>query len=65
VHERHPYGGDLAYTAFSASHQDAINKGLNRLERDAATARVPVEKFRWEVPYLPIDPTDVGRAEYR
>ena len=62
VHERHPYGGDLVYTAFSGSHQDAINKGLNAMEADAAEAGVPVDDFRWEVPYLPIDPKDVGRT---
>ncbi|HET9945319.1 MAG TPA: 2-isopropylmalate synthase, partial [Actinomycetes bacterium] len=62
VNERHPYGGDLVYTAFSGSHQDAIKKGLEWMERDAATAGVPVDDFRWEVPYLPIDPKDVGRT---
>ncbi|MFC0039096.1 2-isopropylmalate synthase [Actinomadura rayongensis] len=62
VHERHPYGGDLVYTAFSGSHQDAINKGFDHLRRDADAAGVPVEEFAWEVPYLPIDPHDVGRT---
>ena len=62
VHERHPYGGDLVYTAFSGSHQDAINKGLRAMEDDAAQAGVAVDDFRWEVPYLPIDPQDVGRT---
>jgi 2-isopropylmalate synthase len=62
VAERHPYGGDLVYTAFSGSHQDAINKGLRALEADASWAGVPVEEHRWEVPYLPIDPKDVGRT---
>ncbi|MEY3734488.1 MAG: hypothetical protein RL347_1847, partial [Actinomycetota bacterium] len=62
VHERHPYGGDLVYTAFSGSHQDAINKGLSHMEIDASAAGVPVDDFRWEVPYLPIDPKDVGRT---
>jgi 2-isopropylmalate synthase len=62
VHERHPYGGDLVYTAFSGSHQDAINKGLAHMEIDATAAGVPVDNFRWEVPYLPIDPKDVGRT---
>ena len=51
VHERHPYAGDLVFTAFSGSHQDAIRKGMAR-----------VEKGRWEVPYLPIDPGDVGQS---
>lgn len=62
VHERHPYGGDLVYTAFSGSHQDAINKGFEHLKRDAEAAGVPVDDLRWEVPYLPIDPHDVGRT---
>jgi 2-isopropylmalate synthase len=62
VHERHPYGGDLVYTAFSGSHQDAIKKGFEWMERDAAAAGVPVDQFRWAVPYLPIDPRDVGRT---
>ena len=62
VHERHPYGGDLVYTAFSGSHQDAINKGLNAMAADAAAAGAEVDAFRWEVPYLPIDPKDVGRT---
>jgi 2-isopropylmalate synthase len=62
VHPRHPYGGDLVYTAFSGSHQDAIKKGLEAMQRDAAAAGVPVDEFRWEVPYLPIDPKDVGRS---
>jgi 2-isopropylmalate synthase len=62
VHERHPYGGDLVYTAFSGSHQDAINKGFNAMQADAAAAGVPVDQFTWEVPYLPIDPKDVGRT---
>ncbi|HKY58639.1 MAG TPA: 2-isopropylmalate synthase [Aeromicrobium sp.] len=62
VGERHPYGGDLVYTAFSGSHQDAIKKGFEHLERDADAAGVPVEEFTWAVPYLPIDPKDVGRT---
>ena len=62
VHPRHPYGGDLVYTAFSGSHQDAIKKGLEALERDAAAAGVPVREHPWAVPYLPIDPLDVGRS---
>jgi 2-isopropylmalate synthase len=62
VHERHPYGGDLVYTAFSGSHQDAIKKGLDWMQRDAAAAGMPVDDFRWAVPYLPIDPKDVGRS---
>jgi 2-isopropylmalate synthase len=62
VHERHPYAGDLVYTAFSGSHQDAINKGFDWLARDAAEAGVEVDRFTWAVPYLPIDPKDVGRT---
>jgi 2-isopropylmalate synthase len=62
VHERHPYAGDLVYTAFSGSHQDAINKGLTALAADAAATGVEVDNFTWGVPYLPIDPKDVGRT---
>ena len=62
VAERHPYGGDLVYTAFSGSHQDAINKGLQAMQEDSAEAGASVDDFRWEVPYLPIDPQDVGRS---
>lgn len=62
VPERHPYGGDLVFTAFSGSHQDAIKKGLEHLEKDARAAGVPVEDFTWAVPYLPIDPKDIGRS---
>lgn len=62
VHERHPYGGDLVFTAFSGSHQDAINKGLNAMKADSQSAGVDVNSFRWEVPYLPIDPQDLGRT---
>ncbi|WP_194897467.1 2-isopropylmalate synthase [Catenulispora pinisilvae] len=61
VHPRHPYGGDLVYTAFSGSHQDAIKKGFEHLERDAAAAGKSVDEIVWAVPYLPIDPKDVGR----
>jgi 2-isopropylmalate synthase len=62
VPERHPYGGDLVFTAFSGSHQDAIKKGLEHLERDALAAGVPVDQHMWAVPYLPIDPKDIGRS---
>ena len=62
VHERHPYGGDLVYTAFSGSHQDAINKGLDQMKIDADAADSDVEDMLWQVPYLPIDPRDVGRT---
>ena len=61
VPERSPYGGDLVYTAFSGSHQDAIKKGFEHLERDANAAGKSVDEFTWAVPYLPIDPKDVGR----
>lgn len=54
IHPRHPYAGDLVYTAFSGSHQDAINKGMHQYEELGAG--------RWAVPYLPIDPSDVGRT---
>ena len=62
VHERSPYGGDLVYTAFSGSHQDAIKKGFEHLEKDAKSAGVKIQDFTWAVPYLPIDPKDVGRS---
>ena len=62
VHPRHPYAGDLVYTAFSGSHQDAIKKGFESLEADAATAGIPFADYHWAVPYLPIDPHDVGRT---
>jgi 2-isopropylmalate synthase len=57
VHPRHPYGGDLVFTAFSGSHQDAIKKGLAARAQEVARGN-PV----WDVPYLPIDPADVGRT---
>lgn len=62
VPERSPYGGDLVYTAFSGSHQDAIKKGFEHLHRDAKAAGKDVDDFTWAVPYLPIDPKDVGRS---
>jgi 2-isopropylmalate synthase len=62
VHERHPYVGDLVYTSFSGSHQDAIKKGFDALEKDAAAAGRPVGEMPWLIPYLPIDPKDVGRS---
>ncbi|BFU41868.1 2-isopropylmalate synthase [Krasilnikovia sp. MM14-A1004] len=61
VHERHPYVGDLVYTSFSGSHQDAIKKGFAALQADADEAGKGVDDFEWGVPYLPIDPKDVGR----
>ena len=54
VHPRHPYAGELVYTAFSGSHQDAIRKGLSALRSES--------NLDWEVPYLPVDPADVGRS---
>ncbi len=62
VGERSPWGGDLVFTAFSGSHQDAINKGLDALKDAADKAGVPIDEYPWEVPYLPIDPKDVGRT---
>ena len=54
VHQRHPYAGQLVHTAFSGSHQDAIRKGIEALNQSGDT--------HWEVPYLPIDPSDIGRT---
>ena len=54
VHPRHPYAGDLVFTAFSGSHQDAIKKGLDAIKKS--------NEPHWEVPYLPIDPSDLGRS---
>ncbi|MEI6649228.1 MAG: 2-isopropylmalate synthase [Actinomycetes bacterium] len=62
VPERHPYGGDLVFTAFSGSHQDAIKKGFEHLERDAVAAGRTIDQQLWAVPYLPIDPKDIGRS---
>ena len=62
VPERHPYGGDLVFTAFSGSHQDAIKKGLDAMEARAAAEGTGVDDIVWAVPYLPIDPKDVGRS---
>ncbi|MFI8183619.1 2-isopropylmalate synthase [Actinacidiphila glaucinigra] len=64
VHPRHPYVGDLVYTSFSGSHQDAIKKGFDAMEADAAAQGpgVTVDDLEWAVPYLPIDPKDVGRS---
>jgi 2-isopropylmalate synthase len=62
VHERSPYGGDLVYTAFSGSHQDAIKKGFELMHKDATAKGVGVDDLVWAVPYLPIDPKDVGRS---
>jgi 2-isopropylmalate synthase len=54
VHDRHPYAGDLVFTAFSGSHQDAIKKGMDKMD--------PASGALWQVPYLPIDPNDIGRT---
>ncbi len=62
VHERSPWAGDLVYTAFSGSHQDAIKKGFEAMEADALAQGVEVGDLQWAVPYLPIDPKDVGRT---
>ncbi|AEG44707.1 2-isopropylmalate synthase [Isoptericola variabilis] len=62
VHERHPYVGDLVFTAFSGSHQDAIKKGFEHMEARAQREAKPVDELTWAVPYLPIDPKDVGRT---
>ncbi|WP_309130045.1 2-isopropylmalate synthase [Brevibacterium sp.] len=62
VHERHPYGGDLVFTSFSGSHQDAINKAFADRERKAKAQGVPVDLMEWDMPYLPVDPKDLGRS---
>jgi 2-isopropylmalate synthase len=62
VPERSPWAGDLVYTAFSGSHQDAIKKGFERMEADADAAGVTVDALTWAVPYLPVDPKDLGRS---
>jgi len=62
VHPRHPYAGDLVYTAFSGSHQDAIKKGLEELQSRADERGVSIHQIGWEAPYLSIDPADVGRT---
>lgn len=62
IPERHPYVGELVFTSFSGSHQDAINKVFAKRERIAEETGTPVEDLPWEVPYLPIDPHDVGRT---
>ncbi|AKT52153.1 2-isopropylmalate synthase [Arsenicicoccus sp. oral taxon 190] len=62
VHERHPYGGDLVFTAFSGSHQDAIKKGFDWMARESASSGKDIDELVWGVPYLPIDPHDIGRS---
>jgi len=62
VHERSPWAGDLVYTAFSGSHQDAIKKGFESMAARAADAGKTVDDIEWAVPYLPVDPKDIGRG---
>ena len=62
VPERSPYGGDLVYTAFSGSHQDAIKKGFEAMQKTADAQEKSLGDLEWAVPYLPIDPLDVGRS---
>ncbi|MDW4572710.1 2-isopropylmalate synthase [Microbacterium sp. M3] len=62
VHERSPWAGDLVFTAFSGSHQDAIKKGFEAMDARAAAQGVSVDDIEWAVPYLPIDPKDLGRS---
>jgi 2-isopropylmalate synthase len=62
VHERSPWAGDLVFTAFSGSHQDAIKKGFEAMAADAAAQGRDVNELEWAVPYLPVDPKDLGRS---
>ncbi len=62
VPERSPWAGDLVFTAFSGSHQDAIKKGFEAMAAEAAARGVSVDEIEWAVPYLPIDPKDLGRS---
>ncbi|WP_310175776.1 2-isopropylmalate synthase [Enteractinococcus fodinae] len=62
VHERSPWAGELVFTAFSGSHQDAIKKGFEDMDARAADAGVTTEDLDWGVPYLPVDPEDIGRS---
>ncbi|SEC18069.1 2-isopropylmalate synthase [Paramicrobacterium humi] len=62
VHERSPWSGDLVFTAFSGSHQDAIKKGFEAMAAEAADKGMSTEQMEWAVPYLPIDPKDLGRS---
>lgn len=62
VHPRHPYVGDLVHTAFSGTHQDAIRKGFAEHRARAAADGAPAREIAWRVPYLPIDPADIGRS---
>jgi 2-isopropylmalate synthase len=62
VHERSPWAGDLVYTAFSGSHQDAIKKGFEAMAAEASAQGTHVDNLVWAVPYLPVDPKDLGRT---
>ncbi|MEV6333644.1 2-isopropylmalate synthase [Nocardia vinacea] len=62
IHERHPYVGDLVHTAFSGTHQDAIKKGMAEHRERAAARGIDERELDWHVPYLPIDPADIGRS---
>jgi 2-isopropylmalate synthase len=62
VHPRHPYAGELVYTAFSGSHQDGIKKGFEAFEAEVEAAGDDPADHKWDLPYLPIDPHDVGRS---
>ena len=62
VHARHPYAGDLVFTAFSGTHQDAVAKGLAHLAGQAEMTGKDVRELAWQVPYLPVDPQDLGRS---
>jgi 2-isopropylmalate synthase len=62
VHERSPWAGDLVFTAFSGSHQDAIKKGFEAMDADADAQGKKVNDLTWAVPYLPVDPKDLGRS---
>ncbi len=62
VHERSPWAGDLVFTAFSGSHQDAIKKGFEAMAADAEAQGKSVDELLWAVPYLPVDPKDLGRS---
>jgi len=62
IHPRHPYVGDLVHTAFSGTHQDAIKKGFAEHQARAAATGIPTDQLPWRVPYLPIDPADLGRS---
>jgi 2-isopropylmalate synthase len=62
VHPRHPYVGELVYTSFAGTHQDAINKAFAARETRSRESGIPVADLSWEMPYLPMDPVDVGRS---